>query len=105
MSETAPPPGTQSPPMVTGRLEQRRRFFSRAMPEGYAEEWARILERPMPAVPEREDSMLMFRIADLPLAISSHWVKAVTPLLTICPVPHRVNAAFLGLVAYAGEVS
>jgi len=48
--------------------------------------------------------MLEFRIADLPLAIASRWVKAVSPPLTVCPVPHRDNTAFLGLVAYAGEV-
>ena len=103
-STAQPDPASQPKPKLTGYMEHRKRFFARAMPQGYAEEWAQILEQPMPAAVKREDSMLVFRIAELPLAISSRWVKAVTPPLVVCPVPHRDNTAFLGLVAYAGEI-
>ena len=104
MSEPKPDPSTPAETKFAPRFEQRRRFFARATPEGYAEEWAKILEQPAPEKAAHEDSMLEFRIADLPLAIASRWVKAVSPPLTVCPVPHRDNTAFLGLVAYAGEV-
>jgi chemotaxis signal transduction protein len=100
MSESDPRPVARQ----SQYMETRKRFFSQPMPEGYAEEWAHILEQPMPVMAKREDSMLVFRIAELPLAISSQWVKAVTPPLVVCPVPHRDNTAFLGLVAYAGEI-
>ena len=112
MSETQPELTTQPEQSaqpkptarLTGYMETRKRFFSRPMPEGYAAEWAHILEQPIPKVAKREDTMLVFRIAELPLAIASRWVKAVTPALVVCPVPHRDNTAFLGLVAYAGEI-
>jgi len=89
---------------LTKRIEDRKRFFARPMPEGYAAEWAQILAQPIPTDIERKDSMLEFRIADLSLAIASRFVKAVAAPLVVCPVPHRDNTAFLGLVAYAGEV-
>ena len=88
----------------TKRLEQRQRFFARAIPAGYAAEWAEILAQPIPESTERKDSMLEFRIASLPLAIASRYVKAVTSSLVVCPVPHRDNTAFLGLVAFAGDI-
>jgi len=91
-------------PNLDARIARRKRFFARPMPPGYAAEWARILEQPLPEDIEHKDSMLEFRIASLPLAIASRWVKAVTSPLVVCPVPHRDNTAFLGLVAYAGEV-
>jgi chemotaxis signal transduction protein len=94
----------ESPDHLTERLKKRKQFFSQPMPSGYAEEWAHILAQPMPGDSGRKDSMLEFRIAQLPLAISSRWVKAVTAPLIVCPVPHRDNTAFLGLVAYAGDV-
>ena len=104
MSELPPDPSHASHAQLAPEIRERRRFFARPMPEGYAEEWARILEQPAPERPENEDSMLEFQIADLPLAISSRWVKAVSPTLQVCPVPHRSNTAFLGLVAFAGEI-
>jgi len=88
----------------TKRIEQRRNFFARPTPPGYAAEWAEILAQPIPEDTERKDSMLEFRIASLPLAIASRYVKAVTAPLIVCPVPHRGNTAFLGLVAYAGDI-
>jgi len=100
MSESAPAEN----PQFTKRIEDRKRFFARPMPEGYAAEWAQILAQPLPTETDRKDSMLEFRIADLPLAIASRYVKAVTTPLVVCPVPHRDNTAFLGLVAFAGEV-
>jgi len=86
------------------RLEGRNRFFGQPMPVGYAAEWAEILAQPVPEDTERKDSMLEFRIASLPLAIASRYVKAVTTPLIVCPVPHRDNTAFLGLVAFAGDI-
>jgi len=88
----------------TKRLEQRQRFFARPTPAGYAAEWTEILAQPMPEESENKDSMLEFRIASLPLAIASRYVKAVTSPLVVCPVPHRDNTAFLGLVAFAGDI-
>ncbi len=89
---------------LTKRIEQRKRFFARTMPIGYAAEWAEILAQPMPEDTERKDSMLEFRIASLPLAVASRYVKAVSTPLIVCPVPHRDNTAFLGLVAFAGDI-
>ena len=90
--------------LSTKRLEQRQRFFAQPMPTGYAAEWTKILAQPIPEDSENKDSMLEFRIASLPLAIASRYVKAVTIPLIVCPVPHRDNTAFLGLVAFAGDI-
>ena len=86
------------------RLEQRQRFFARPTPPDYAAEWTGILAQPIPETTERKESMLEFRIASLPLAIASRYVKAVTSPLIVCPVPHRDNTAFLGLVAFSGDI-
>jgi chemotaxis signal transduction protein len=88
----------------TKRLEERQRFFARPMPPEYAAEWAEILAQPVPEESEKKDSMLEFRIGSLPLAIASRYVKAVTTPLIVCPVPHRDNTAFLGLVAFSGDI-
>jgi len=104
MSQPNPDSTANDDLQLAAHLEQRKRFFSRNVPEGYAEDWARILEQPLPEETRRKDSVLEFRIATLHLALSSRWVKAVAAPLVVCPVPHRDNTAFLGLVAYAGEV-
>jgi chemotaxis-related protein WspD len=85
------------------RIAQRQRFFAKPLPEGYAEELAAVLAA-VPLAATRLASVLEFRIASLSLAIPLRWVKSVSPLLALCPVPHRDNTAFLGLVAYAGQV-
>ena len=102
MSADAPQPPLDAE--YAAMVERRQRFFARPMPPGYAEEWAKVLAEPSQAAEQRKDSMLEFRIGGLTLALSTRWVKAVTPPLTVCRVPHRDNTAFLGLVAYAGEV-
>jgi chemotaxis signal transduction protein len=89
---------------LTPRIEARQKFFAQPMPEGYAEEWAEILAQPLPEEQETTAAMLEFRIGELQLALASRYVKAVTAALTVCPVPHRNNTAFLGLVAFGGEV-
>jgi len=104
MSQSNPESAANLDPQLATHLQQRKRFFSRSVPEGYAEDWARILEQPLPEETRRKDSVLEFRIATMHLAVSSRWVKAVAAPLVLCPVPHRDNTAFLGLVAYAGEV-
>jgi len=91
-------------PQMTSRLVARQRFFARPIPEGFSEEWAAALAQPLPETQDTKASILEFRIGDLQMGIASRYVKAVTPALTICPVPHRNNTAFLGLAAFAGEV-
>jgi len=95
---------TNEIPKLTPRLEARQKFFARPIPEGYSEEWAVELAKPIPEEQETKASMLEFRIGELVMALESRYVKAVTEALVICPVPHRNNTAFLGLVAFAGEV-
>ena len=99
-----PPTPPDRAPTLDAHIARRQRFFARPMPPGYAAEWARILQQPLPEELERKESMLEFRIASLPLAIASRWIKAVTTPLIVCPVPHRDNTAFLGLVAFAGDI-
>ena len=45
-----------------------------------------------------------FRLGATTLALSLRVVKAVAEQRTVCAVPYRHNAAFLGLVTYAGDV-
>lgn len=84
-------------------IARRKRFFAQPAPPGYAEEWAAVLAA-IPPAKSHAISVLEFRIANLELAVSLHWVKAVTDRLALCPVPHRDNTAFLGLVAFGGDV-
>jgi chemotaxis signal transduction protein len=89
---------------LTPRILARRRFFAQPTPPGYAAEMAAMLAPLIPEQTTHQASMLEFRIADLPLALASRFVKSIGTPLTVCPLPHRNNTAFLGLVAFAGEI-
>ncbi|MEO6922811.1 MAG: chemotaxis protein CheW [Bryocella sp.] len=101
MSDSKQPNST---PRLAPWLETRQAFFARPVPDGYADEWAAVLAQPLAEEVETKASMLEVRLGEMQLAIASRYVKAVTEALIICPVPHRSNTAFLGLVAFGGEV-
>ena len=49
-------------------------------------------------------SALRFRLGAMTLAIPSRVVKAVAERRKVCAVPYRRHTAFLGLVAYGGDI-
>jgi chemotaxis signal transduction protein len=74
------------------------------MPSGYADEWAERLRQPQEAAERRTGSILIFRIAELTLGLQATYVKAIVEPRAICPLPHRRNTAFLGLIAFSGDI-
>ena len=81
-----------------------RFFFHRAAPEGYLEEWAGLLARPVTHGSVEQAGMLVFRLGIEWLAISLTVAVEVTSLRPVHRVPHRSNAVFAGLINLRGQL-
>jgi chemotaxis signal transduction protein len=86
--------------------DARRAFFSRPMPEGYAEELAAMLiAEPQAISAERGlGSHLVFRVGAAHFALTAAVVRSITPPPPLCRLPQYVDSPFLGLVSIAGEI-
>jgi chemotaxis signal transduction protein len=79
-------------------------FFERPFPPGYRDELQALLaERPAEAA-RHGDSLLVFQLAGLRLALPTRVTAAVAPVLHVARIPHRVGTVLLGLVAFRGEI-
>lgn len=79
-------------------------FFNRAPPDGYLDEWRRVLE----TTPENTElsglSVLVFRLADEWFSLAAESLTEVTPLRKIHTIPHRSNSVFAGMVNVRGQL-
>jgi len=79
-------------------------FFNRAPPDGYLDEWRRVLE----TTPENTESsglsVLIFRLADEWFSLAAESLTEVTPLRKIHTIPHRSNSVFAGMVNVRGQL-
>lgn len=89
---------------LEGRVERTREFFERPPPEGYIEEWTARLAQPA-VVPESDlHSLLIFRLGAEWLALPTGCLVEVTAPQPVHSIPHRTNAALLGLVNIRGQI-
>jgi chemotaxis-related protein WspD len=82
-----------------------RSFFERPAPEGYLEEWARVLDAPVPRVDHRtRQSLLVFRLRGEWLALPAQAVVEVTPPRPVHRIPHRSDEILVGMVNLRGRL-
>lgn len=95
-----------------------RALLHREIPQGYQEEWTRLLGQDCASYPYKTHyfdpsgqkntptfkSLMIFRIAHEWLALPVKAIKEVTQPRSIHTVPHRSNYVFLGVVNIRGEI-
>ena len=81
-----------------------RTFFDRRAPEGYLQEWAGLLGRPVGHGSVDDVRLLVFRLGLEWLAMDLSVVVEVTTPRPVHRVPHRTNRVFSGLVSLRGQL-
>ena len=79
-------------------------FFNRAPPDGYLDEWRRVLETTSENTESSGLSVLVFRLADEWFSLAAESLTEVTPLRRIHTIPHRSNSVFAGMVNVRGQL-
>ena len=79
-------------------------FFNRAPPDGYLDEWRRVLETTSENTESSGLSVLVFRLADEWFSLAAESLTEVTPLRKIHTIPHRSNSVFAGMVNVRGQL-
>jgi chemotaxis-related protein WspD len=74
------------------------------VPADYLRDWTTQLAQPKPAPEHVVASVVVFRVGDAWLALSTAVLREVSIPLAIRRVPHRSGDAFLGLVNVRGEL-
>lgn len=81
-----------------------RGFFERSAPEGYLADWTRLLSAPVEAAGSDDVSLLIFRLNEEWLALSTRVVAEVTVPRPIHRIPHRSDDVLIGLVNLRGQL-
>jgi chemotaxis-related protein WspD len=84
--------------------EAARTFFDREPPEGYLEEWSRILEEPEVVADPDALSVLIFRLGGEWLALPTTTLVEITTVRPLHRVPHRTGGVLEGLVNIRGQL-
>ncbi len=79
-------------------------LYDREPPEGYAQEWTRILAGEKLREDENAVSYMVFRAGGEWLALRTARFEEITPVRSVHAVPSLKNPAFLGLVNISGEL-
>ena len=85
-------------------MSQRLHIFSQPLPPGYRDELNALLAERAPQPARHIDSMLLFQLCGLRLALPTRVAFAVAPVLHIAPIPHRSGTVLLGIAAFRGEI-
>jgi chemotaxis-related protein WspD len=84
--------------------EAARTFFDREPPEGYLEEWSRILAEPEVVADPDALSVLIFRLGPEWLALPTTTLVEITTVRPLHRVPHRTAGVLEGLVNIRGQL-
>lgn len=84
--------------------EAARSFFDREPPEGYLEDWTRILEQPEVVADPDALSVLIFRVDREWLALPTTTLAEITTLRPLHRVPHRTGGVLEGLANIRGQL-
>ena len=84
--------------------EAARTFFDREPPDGYLEEWSRILEEPEVVADPDALSVLIFRLGREWLALPTTTLVEITTVRPPHRVPHRTAGVLEGLVNIRGQL-
>ena len=81
-----------------------RQMLERPVPGVYRQEWTERFAHAKRNDKDKNKSVLLFRLGDEWLAISSLFVNEITPMRTIHSLPHKSGTAVKGLVNIRGEL-
>jgi len=84
--------------------EAARTFFDREPPEGYLEEWSRILEEPDVVTDRDATSVLIFRLGREWFALPTMTFVEITTPRSLHRVPHRTGGVLAGLANIRGQL-
>jgi chemotaxis-related protein WspD len=79
-------------------------LLQRPVPAQYQHDWARHFAREAPAVPDRQESALVFRIGDEWLALPAKLAVTVAEMAQPHRIPHRGGRGLLGIVNVGGAL-
>ncbi|HKF48945.1 MAG TPA: chemotaxis protein CheW [Terracidiphilus sp.] len=83
---------------------ERGSLFERPMPAGYRDELRALMAIDAPKRPASLESIFLFQLGPLRLALPTRVASAVSPVLHVARIPHRSGTVLLGLVAFRGEI-
>src|SRR5215472_15513972 len=83
---------------------ERGSLFERPMPAGYRDELRALMAIDAPKRPASLESIFLFQLGPLRLALPTRVASAVSPVLHVARIPHRSGTVLMGLVAFRGEI-
>ena len=81
-----------------------REVFEKRIPEGYIEQWTRVISSDVEPVSKLSQSIISFRLADEWFSLSTRNFIEVSQIKSIHKIPHQSNDLVLGVVNVGGEV-
>ena len=78
--------------------------YERAIPEDYRAEWTEVLATPKAAVGSDLKTVIVFRIGDEWVAISTGLCKEISRVMKIHRLPHNKSQVLRGVVNNSGEI-
>ena len=81
-----------------------RGFFERPAPEGYLDEWTRLLAEPDAPPRSNDVSVLILRLGSEWLALRTRVIVEVTTPRPVHHIPHRSGTTLVGMVNLRGQL-
>ncbi len=85
-------------------FQAARRQLELPVDDDYRAHWADVLREPQPVPPRHDASALVFRVGSEWLGLPTPMVLSVLPLAPVQRLPHRSDAALLGVVNAGGRL-
>ncbi len=79
-------------------------FFDRPAPDGYLDDWARLLTAPNEPAVNNDVSLLIFRLCSDWYALRTTVIVEVTEPRPVHRIPHRSNETLVGMVNLRGQL-
>lgn len=84
--------------------EAGREVFEKRIPEGYIEQWTRVLSGDVEPVSKTSQSIISFRLHKEWFSLSTRNFIEVSQIKSIHKIPHQTNGLILGVVNVGGAV-
>jgi chemotaxis-related protein WspD len=81
-----------------------RQVFEKSIPEGYIEQWTRIISGELAPVSKTSQSIIYFRIGEEWFSLSTRNFVEVSQLKAIHKIPHQSGKLILGIANIGGAV-
>lgn len=81
-----------------------RQVFERRIPEGYLEQWTRVVSGDVLPVSKTSQSIIFFRIGEEWFSLSTRYFVEVSQLKSVHKIPHQSGNLILGVINIGGSV-